>query len=247
MAKKTNEVTAREVDLAAAVLAKFVVKAEFAHLKRPIEMVLGGAMIPFLQAQATEKNPEVDTVIEMFSKENIEKMLDPEEVVVEIPVDRVLETIKLIRGKFRRVKKGLNKICRKERALDSYCRDTMIRWWNVNQRLIPDGDPICASIAQQVNEECPNEDPLSSMQTAGYFSYLCRLGLMVESSRQLCIERALKKGMITVKPVFSSKLIKVIEENWRQERADEVQREKDHKILIKQREQGDFSPIIAEE
>lgn len=246
--KTTSDITVTDIDQVTAVLSKLIIKGEFVHMKRPVEMVLGGMLIPFLKKAAgdSEPNADIDALIEQFSAEKIAKMLDPDAKIIEVPIDRIVETIKLIRGKFRRVKTDVIKEKRKVRTLDTLGRDTLIRWWNVNQRLVPDGDPVCVTLTAQINAQKPHEDPLSNMQVSGYFSYLCRLGRATAKDRDRLITRSLKKGMTTIRPTYSPALLRLIGENWEAERADEKLRHADHMELLERRANGDRTPICVE-
>lgn len=140
-------------------------------------------------------------------------------------------------GKFRRLKdNGVAKVKRFERELCCSDRDIIIRWWNYNQRLVPKEDPVCASLTTLINEQ--GGVLLSSMQVAGYFSYLCRLGQWTEIQRQARLTRNLNRGAFSVTPVYSRPLLNAIVENWERERQDEELRAQAHAQLRAARAAG---------
>jgi hypothetical protein len=153
--------------------------------------------------------------------------------VIPAPVTTVVEG----GGKFRRLKyNGVAKVKRFERELCCYDRDIIIRWWNQNQRLVDKDDPTCAALTTLINEQSGVK--LSPMQTAGYFSYLCRLGRMNEIDRQAYLTRNRDRGAFTVTPVYSRSLLDAIMENWNKERQDEALRAQAHAQLYAARAEG---------
>jgi hypothetical protein len=130
-------------------------------------------------------------------------------------------------GKFRRLKdNGVAKVKRFERELECSDRDIIIRWWNHNQRLVPKEDPVCASLTTLINQQ--GGVPLSPMQVAGYFSYLCRLGQWNSIDRAARLGRSEARGAFTVQPEYSRPLLDAIVENWNKERQDEALRAQAH-------------------
>ena len=152
---------------------------------------------------------------------------------LEIPKDcrivAVLPPAEKVGGKYRRLKiAGMAKVRRFERDLEPNDRDYLIHWWNDNQRLVPDDDPVCVKMANEINAVNPTLKPLSPLQMAGYFSYLCRLGMWGEKERTTRIVRSIHKGRFTVHPVYGADLIKAIIDNYNAERADEALRREAH-------------------
>lgn len=130
-------------------------------------------------------------------------------------------------GKFRRLKdNGVAKVKRFERELECSDRDIIIRWWNQNQRLVDKDDPVCARLTALINQQ--SGVPLSPMQVAGYFSYLCRLGQWTAIDRAARLGRSLARGAFTVQPEYSRSLLDAIVENWNKERQDEALRAAAH-------------------
>jgi len=130
-------------------------------------------------------------------------------------------------GKFRRLKdNGVAKVKRFERELCCSDRDIIIRWWNHNQRLVPKEDPVCATLTALINQQ--SGVPLSPMQVAGYFSYLCRLGQWNAIDRAARLDRNLARGAFSVQPEYSRDLLNAIVENWNKERQDEALRASAH-------------------
>ena len=150
------------------------------------------------------------------------------------------------RTKFRRLKdKGVTKEPTKDlKHLRPAERDTIIRWWNTHQQMVPKEDPVCARIATELNAH-RRISKLGSMQVSGYFSYLCRLGLWTESRRQKRIAKHLRRGQYSVAPVYGPAFIQAIQRNWEQQRADEIQRAQAHVQLRQARAQGQRLRIVA--
>lgn len=141
-------------------------------------------------------------------------------------------------GKFRRLKdNGVNKVERFERELSTEDRDEVIRWWNLNQRLVDKDDPACVELTRSINGR-RRANLLSPMQVAGYFSYLCRLGLWEETRRNTRIDVSIRKGRFSVVPVFSRPLITAIRVNWEREREDERLRREAHAAIRAARANG---------
>jgi len=138
----------------------------------------------------------------------------------------------------------LNKEKRKLRGLTPEARDILIRWWNVNQRLVDKEDPVCATLAEQINS-LTHREPLSPLQIAGYFSHLCRAGLKTEDIRTEIFNKSLYRGDHTIMPKYTQPLIDAIEENWLRERALEEAKAEDDRKLLEFRKQGINKKVIA--
>lgn len=198
----------------------------------------------------------VEVPVEKIVEKIVEKPVDRiVEKVVEKPVDRIVEKIvekivhvPLTTGtdvKFRRLKDDITKKKLMERQIICEDRDRFIAWWNANQRLVPDTDPVCGELAKKINESNPNASPLAPAQVAGYFSHLCRVGMKTEAVRNEIIRKSLKRGVFTITPCYSQKLLDEIQKNWELQRADEEARRKDHEILRARRAAGDTTPVVA--
>jgi hypothetical protein len=155
------------------------------------------------------------------------------------PLPRIPGVVTVQAGtKFRRLKdNGVNKVKRFERDLTLSDRDTIIHFWNDEQHLIKDDDPACAKIAEDINSSTSGR-PLSSMQVAGYLSYLCRLGQWTAEDRKARIDRSMRQGRISVRPAYTQRLINEIIENWERERADERERARVHAAIRTARAAG---------
>jgi len=141
-------------------------------------------------------------------------------------------------GKFRRLKdNGVVKVKRFERGLSCSDRDTIIRWWNENQRLVPENDSVCVTLTNAINNGAA-ESPLSSMQVAGYLSHLCRLGKLTHTNRQVRISRTVERGDISIIPAYTRPLLNAIIENWERERQDEALRAQAHAQMRAARAEG---------
>lgn len=236
----TQSVTQQELELVSSILGKLSLQGDYAHMRVPVQAVMGGMLIPQLAKTGAidAKAPEVAGLISEYTKDKISNQMNPEPVVVK----EVVKERKLCR----RIKDGVAKVKRFERDLDPSDRDVVIRWWNTNQRLIAKDDPVCVILADQINAINPNEKPLSPMQTAGYLSYLCRLALMTEDHRGILIDRAVRRGKINVRPTFSDELIRLVYENWEYERKNEAAMVKDHMKMVQLREEGDTRTFVAD-
>lgn len=141
-------------------------------------------------------------------------------------------------NKFRRIKdNGVEKVKRFERDLTLSDRDEIIHYWNEHQQLIKDDDPVCAKIAEDINSGTAGK-PLSSMQVAGYLSYLCRLGMWTTADRKARIDRSMRQGKISVRPEYTVRLVNEITANWERERADERERARAHAAIRAARAAG---------
>jgi len=243
--KSTTDVSAREIDLASDILGRLVLSAKFSHMKVHIQAIMGGVMLPKLidLGEIDPDDPDVKQLVDAYSKTEVKKLLNPDPVAVEVPIE--VEKIIHERPIYRRIKNGVNKEKRIQRGLDPAGRDILIRWWNVNQRLIPKDDPVCVTLTDQVNSLNPNNEPLSPMQISGYMSHLCRMGLRVAEERDDRLRKSMSRGDHTVMPRYTPELIRMIQDNWEIERKLEETRAQDHARLIAQRAQGVNKPVAA--
>ena len=235
-------VSAKEVSMVAEVLGKLVLQAKYAHMKVPVDTIIGGLLLPNLvdQGAVSANDPAVLNMMDAYSKEKVKSQLNPQPISVE----KILEITKE-RPVFRRIKDVVHKESRIQRELDPTGRDHLIRWWNANQRLIEKDDPVCVQLTEEVNAMNPEDEPLSAMQIAGYFSHLCRMGLRVEEDRKARFEASRRRGAHTVMPVYTQKVLDAIMIHWEKERAEEQQRIADHEQLKAMRAQGIYKPILA--
>jgi hypothetical protein len=239
-------------------ITPLVLQEEYLHMKTPWQMVLGGLILPEiarLDPSVLDADPTYKALMEQYTKEQVIEFFAPKietkevikEVTKEIPVTKVVEKIVKVptggttiiesSGKYRRLKSGVAKVKRFERELDSADRDVFILRWNKLQRLVTDDDPICKELADEINKGVGT--PLSPMQVAGYFSYLCRLGMWAEADREGRIDRSVKRGAFTVRPIYSPELLKQIADNWEKQRADEAVRAEAHTKLREARARGE--------
>jgi hypothetical protein len=170
-------------------------------------------------------------------------MLNPEPI--EIPVEIPIEVIIRERPKFRRIREKIKKVKRKRRPLTPFARDTMIEWWNENQKLVPSDHPICVTLTEEINKEENFGYPLSNMQISGYFSLLCRMGLETEEDRLKFFTDTKMKGLHTLMPLYTPEFLEVIEENWRKMKEEKLKRIEDHNLIRQLRDIGEYQPVIA--
>lgn len=246
MAKaKVKSVSTKELNTVNDVLGRLLLAGEFTHMKLHVQSILGGMLLPQMvnNGDLDGDDPDVTKLIDAYSKEKVKALLNPEPLPIE--VERIVMEKVFERPIYRRIKNGVNKESRMVKQLTPEGRDILIRWWNVNQRLVPKEDPVCVTLTEQINALDPASDPLSSMQIAGYFSHLCRIGLRMEAERIAVFERSIKRGDHTVMPKYTAPLLEAIEENWRFERALEETRKADHAKLISLRAKGSNQKVIA--
>lgn len=159
------------------------------------------------------------------------------DAVLTEPIVSTGDVVTVTSNKHRRLKNGVEKISRFARDMSCTDRDHVIRWWNREQRLIPKDDPVCVSLTAQINGMMGGL-PISSMQVAGYISYLCRMGLWASIEREARFQRTIIRGNISVMPVYSNGLVASIQENWEREREDERIRAEAHREMRAAKAQG---------
>jgi len=221
-------------------ITPLVLSAEHAHMKQPWQMILGGLIIPEivkLDPKVLDSNPgykkllaqyDKKKVAEFFTEKIVEKVVEKivekpvtKEKIVHVPTGNPVVVAGKVR--YRRLKDdGVKKISRLEREIMLYDRDVIITWWNDNQRLVPDDDPVCKALAEEINIACTGSKPIAAAQIAGYFSHLCRMGLCSADYRTARFKKNMELKNITVMPVYSEKLLKEIKENNVAEKADEI-------------------------
>ena len=243
--KNISDVSAKDIDEVTEILGRLVLSAKFSHMKVHVQAIMGGVMLPKLidLGEVDPEDPDVKTLVEAYSKSEVKKLLNPDPIAVEVPIE--IEKIIHERPVYRRIKNGVNKEKRIQRGLDPAGRDILIRWWNVNQRLIPKDDPVCVTLTDQVNSLNPNNEPLSPMQISGYMSHLCRMGLRTAEEREDRLRSSLSRGDHTVMPKYTQELLDAIRENWEYERKLEETRLADHDKLRQLRAQGINKPVAA--
>lgn len=218
-----------------------VLKEEYAYMREPWKMLLGGMILP----EVAKIDPHVlddagrKAIYDNYTKDKIIQSLSSKVVEKPIPVVAT-QVVVADKVKYRRLKdKGVQKQKRMVRPIDTYDRDVIIEWWNANQTLVtnPD-DPICKNLADQINAARPNDKPLAAAQVSGYFSHLCRLGLEDEKYRSYRLAQNLKYGNINVIPVYTDSLLKLIRDNNVAEKADKKARKEDHDQMRVAKKQG---------
>jgi hypothetical protein len=246
MAKKvTAEVSAKELEIVTEVLRKLSIQAKFSHMRVPVQAIMGGVLLPKLVelGQVDGDDPQVQRLLDSYSKKNVKELLNPDPITVEI--DKIIEQVVYERPIYRRLKSGVNKQILKERTLDTMSRDVIIRWWNVNQRLVAKDDPVTVTLTAQINALYSDDIPLAPMQLPGYFSHLCRMGLKTEDDRDRIFSASMDRGDHTVMPLYTKKILDEILENWEFQRKLEENMNEDHAELAGLREKGLRVPLIA--
>jgi hypothetical protein len=244
-AKKSTEVSAKELGVVTEVLRKLSLQAKFSHMRVPVQAIMGGILLPKLidLGQVDGDDPKVQKLLDNYSKKNVRELLNPDPITVEI--EKIIEQVVYERPIYRRLKSGVNKQILKERKLDTMSRDVIIRWWNVNQRLVSKDDPVTVTLTAQINALYSDDIPLAPMQLPGYFSHLCRMGLRTEEDRERVFDASMYRGDHTVRPLYSQKILDEILENWEFQRKLEQNMGEDHAELAELREKGLHVPLIA--
>lgn len=242
-----KNITANNISAASEILSGLILQRKYAHMREAVQIVLGGLLLPILadQNEIDTEDPNVAFFLEKYSRKNIDRMLNPEPI--EIPVEIPIEIIIKERPKFRRLRNDVSKLKRKKRPLSPLARDTMIKWWNENQKLVPSDDPVCVVLTERINKLEDSEYPLSNMQISGYFSLLCRMGLETETDRMLFFNETRMKGYHTLMPIYTPEFIEAIEDNWLRMKKDKRDRIRDHNLMIQLRNNGEYKPVIADD
>ena len=206
----------------------------YPHMAKPWEMIFGGLILPFMADidKSVQEKPQYKALLEEYAEDKIKKYFSA-------PVAKG-------GGKYRRLKGKVNKLSRMERGLNMVDRDEVIRWWNKHQTLVPKEDPICVKIADDLNKSQPGINPLAPLQVGGYFSYLCRMGLVTEKVRKERFNRAQRKGYISILPEYTPEILKAVQGNYNAQREEEARRAVDHAELRKRRASGDSTPVVVE-
>jgi hypothetical protein len=234
------------IQIACDTLSELVLQKKYAHMREPVQMILGGLLLPILvdRGALDTSDPDISFFLNRYSKDNINKMLNPEPI--EVPLEIPIEVIIRERPKFRRIREKVKKVKRKRRPLTPQARDAIIKWWNENQKLVPSDIPICVIITEKINKEENLEYPLSNMQTSGYFSLLCSMGKVSEEERIKFFNETIEYGLHTLMPVYTPEFMEVIEENRRRMKIEKSARMKDHYRIRQLRKDGEYKPVIAE-
>lgn len=251
-------------------ITPLALQPENEHVRKAWEIVIGGMILPALAKEDPSilaDNPVYAELVQRYTPEEVKKLLGnqviidrPVEVekiiektvevikevekIVEVPKEVIVEKVveKVITGsvKYRRLKDKIEKPKQAQNEITCGDRNVIITWWNTNQRLVPDDDPACIKLAQQLSL---TTRPFFPAQVAGYFSHLCRLGMQSHDYRDKKIALYLKKGIITVVPMFSPALLDIIAKNHMVQRREEKARKADHEELKKRRAAGDKTPL----
>jgi len=107
-------------------------------------------------------------------------------------------------------------------------RDLVIKVFNDKQDMLDKTSEVFGTLIATINAPRAAEDKISAPQLAGYWSSLCRWADYSAVRREQWIERSLKKGVYTLRPVYSEKFVARIQENSRKRKAEYEQRKKDH-------------------
>lgn len=227
-----------QLNEAVKVITELVKKDEYSHMRKPWEMVIGGLIVPAMIGvdKTLEENPKYKQLQDKYTRDKLESFFNPKPQKVRVSGD----------AKFRRLKDKVNKKSRFERELGTRDRDKLVLWWNRHQKLVSKDDPVCVALAQELNSEQPSLPPIAPLQLAGYFSHLCRMGMRTEKTRNARFEAAIKRGAMTVFPVYSPELLDAVRKNYNKSKEEEAQRAKDHAELARRRAAGDMTPMMVE-
>lgn len=241
------EITAQDISRTSEILTELILKRKYIYMRQPVQMVLGGLLLPLLidQGELDPNDPDIKIFLEKYSKDAIDQMLNPEPI--EIPVEIPLEIIIKERPKFRVLKGTIKKKKRKKRSLTPLARDVLIEWFNRNQKLIPSDDPICVILTEKINNMQPRCRKISNMQISGYFSMLCQRAVdLDEEKRNKFFQQKMDQGLHTKMPYYSDAFLQEIKENWIRVKMDKYARKIDHEKIKQMKEEGNYRPIIAD-
>ena len=141
-------------------------------------------------------------------------------------------------GKNRRIKGAVKKGSKQKRELEPNDRDTIIRWWNTNQRLMDKTSEECAALVKDCGIGYNVTELLAPAQVAGCVSQISRKALWSTSRRENNITWNMKHGTYSVEPTYSQALIDSVVANYNAQRKDEDKRQKDHADIIQKRQGG---------
>jgi hypothetical protein len=209
-----------------------LITKENKYMKEVLNMLIGGLVIPAMVKEDPElidKNNGFKALMQRYSRTNIENILKGStEKVIEVKkiveVEKVIEKIVEVNTiiKHRRIKTYQNRERKQKRTLQTSDRDTIIAWLNAEQRLASRNDPIGDQLADKINAGITDPDSmLAPYQVNGYISHLCRLAL--NADREASIDEYIKRGDMTIRPVYTPEFIKIIKDNYDQARKDEAE------------------------
>jgi hypothetical protein len=230
---------------------------KYPHLLQLWRAVLGGYVLPELaksEPDSVAGNEGFEAMIKEFSPENIRALMEPKvvevekEVTVEVPTvveKKVLVPTSGEKVTHRRLKDGVVKVRRKKRGLNSAERDMVILLFNDRQDMIDKSSSIFKTMVDKINEGRKNpEDHISALQLTGYWGSLCKWAMNTAEERNRWINRELKRERFSVVPIFTTKFIHIIRENYHKNKVEEESRKRDHAEIKRTGKRG---KVIASE
>jgi len=241
---------------------------EYSHMAPVFEMLVGGLILPVIADgnpnAVSEKDKEM---LKDYTKDKIEALLNPAVIITpsvrsttsskstvstkslknstsKVLLDPDGNPITKDGDKFRRIKTKINKKSRFERALTPKDRDIITTHWNQAQKLVPDNDPVCTKIADEINAKRTLE-PLAPSQIAGYFSHLARVCERGQSYISDYNTRAIKRNFFNVPIIASDAFIDEIHENTLNNKKDETARAIAHAKILEIRSK--YDKIVADQ
>lgn len=208
---------------AAFTITPLITKPEYAHMKQAWEMVLGGLIAPAMAAEdpSCVEGGTMKALLDRYTPDKVKAFFTPRKEVVERRTHEVIIKKVPTPGEMhRRIKGEVKKETKKEDNLTCNDRDIAIRWWNENQRTIPEDDPTCIRLSVEMNTaKSADMKQTAPYQVAGYISHLSRMGMKTGADRERVFNRSIKKAKHTVMPVYSEAFITALIEHCKEARA----------------------------
>lgn len=222
---------------AAFTITPLITKPEYEHMKQAWEMVLGGLIAPaMLKEDPSAVGEALKPLLERYTPEKVRAFFMPKKEIVEKRIKEVvIKKVPTPGEMHRRIKDEVKKVKRADDLFRCADRDIMIRWWNDNQALCPEDDPVCVKMTALINAGRADVKAVYPPQVAGYISHLARMGLRTADEREKVFNRSIKRGKHSVMPVYTEAFIKKIIDNRNAQKAEAAKRAAEHKRIREER------------
>ena len=212
---------------------------DYPHMLEIWKAMLGGYVLPEMaksEPGSVAGNEAFEAMIAEYTPENIEKLFSPkaEEKIVEktVEVPTIVEKTVIVREgekvTHRRIKGEIEKERRKNRPLNAFERDLVIKVFNERQDMLDNTSEVFKTLVTSINMAREAGEEVSAPQLAGYWSSLCRWADSTKTKRNAWVKRSLTKGIYSIEPVYSDSFIAKIKENYAKKKEEEAARKKDH-------------------
>lgn len=226
-------------------ITKRIVTPEYAHMLDMWKAFLGGFVGPEMaKLDPASIDDKRRALMALYSKEAIQKMLNPEPKTVEVEkvVEKIVEKVVYkdrpvtvgavtpapVTGTDtgtgnRRYRPTVNKVSRKKREMRPSERANIIAKFNQTQALMDKDDDMCRQLVDEHNKALSSgEAKTYPAQVAGYWSWLCRVVLKTQAEQEKWFHAAVKKGVLPLgcpMPEASDEFKRLIIENQEKEQA----------------------------